>query len=59
MYKIHQPVMLSEVLENLNPQANGIYVDGTFGGGGHSRPILERLKSGKLILLNETEPHSN
>ncbi|KLL01560.1 MAG: 16S rRNA methyltransferase [Mycoplasmataceae bacterium RC_NB112A] len=41
--------MLSEVLENLNPQEDGIYVDGTFGAGGHSQSILERLKNGKLI----------
>ncbi|MCE8163616.1 MAG: 16S rRNA (cytosine(1402)-N(4))-methyltransferase RsmH [Candidatus Moeniiplasma glomeromycotorum] len=49
MNSIHQPVMISEVLEHLNPQANGLYVDGTFGAGGHSRVILERLKTGKLI----------
>lgn len=49
MNSIHQPVMLSEVLEHLNPQVNGIYVDGTFGAGGHSRVILEKLKTGKLI----------
>jgi 16S rRNA (cytosine1402-N4)-methyltransferase len=41
--------MLTEVLEHLNPRENGIYIDGTFGAGGHSRAILERLKRGKLI----------
>src|SRR5438045_1560371 len=49
MNKSHQPVMLKEVLEYLNPKENGIYVDGTFGTGGHSRAILEKLKTGKLI----------
>ncbi len=39
----HLPVMLSECLEGLNIQLNGIYVDLTFGGGGHSRAILEKL----------------
>jgi len=49
MNSIHQPVMLSEIMEHLNPRENGVYVDGTFGAGGHSRVILEKLKSGKLI----------
>jgi len=37
----HIPVMLSEVLENLAPHKNGIYIDGTFGRGGYSKAILE------------------
>ena len=37
----HRPVMLSEVLEVLNPRSGGIYVDGTFGAGGDSRALLD------------------
>ena len=39
----HIPVLLSESIEGLNLHANGVYVDATFGGGGHSREILSRL----------------
>ena len=37
---IHQPVMLNEVLESLQPQDNAVYIDGTFGRGGYSKAIL-------------------
>ena len=39
----HQPVMLEEVLEMWSTRADGFYVDGTFGRGGHSRALLGRL----------------
>ena len=42
-YTYHVPVMLSECMEGLALQPSGIYVDVTFGGGGHSREILNRL----------------
>lgn len=42
----HKPVMLSECLEGLALQPNGVYVDVTFGGGGHSRAIVDALGEG-------------
>lgn len=44
-YPYHIPVLLQESLEGMNIQPKGIYVDVTFGGGGHSREILSRLAS--------------
>ena len=37
----HRPVMLAEVMHALDPRDEGVYVDGTFGGGGYSRTLLE------------------
>ena len=49
----HVPVLLGPVLEGLNIKANGCYVDGTFGRGGHSGAILERLsENGRLIAID-------
>ena len=45
-YGYHRPVMLAECIEGLNIRPDGIYVDVTFGGGGHSRAILSRLGEG-------------
>ncbi|MEQ9164861.1 MAG: 16S rRNA (cytosine(1402)-N(4))-methyltransferase RsmH [Fulvivirga sp.] len=47
-YEYHQPVMLQECIEGLNIKSNGLYVDLTFGGGGHSKEILKHLESGHL-----------
>ncbi|MBQ8749170.1 MAG: 16S rRNA (cytosine(1402)-N(4))-methyltransferase RsmH [Clostridia bacterium] len=49
----HYPVMLSECIEGLNIKEDGIYVDGTLGGAGHSSEILKKLKSGKLIAIDK------
>ena len=52
----HEPIMLNECLENLNIKKDGIYVDGTLGGAGHSIKILERLdESGRLIGIDRDE----
>ena len=52
----HIPVMLEEVIEGLAIKPSGTYVDCTFGGGGHSKAILERLDSkGKLIAFDQDE----
>ena len=40
----HVPVMLAECLDGLNIKPDGVYVDLTFGGGGHSRRIMEKKK---------------
>ena len=45
----HSPVLLKECIEGLNINPDGIYIDVTFGGGGHSKEILKKLKSGKLF----------
>ena len=51
----HIPALLYESIEGLNIQPEGIYVDVTFGGGGHSAEILKRLKNGKLIAFDQDE----
>ena len=45
----HTPVLLKESVDGLDIKPEGIYVDVTFGGGGHSKEILRRLKTGRLI----------
>lgn len=52
----HIPVLLNEVIEGLHIDPDGVYVDCTFGGGGHSRAILQQLSSkGKLIAFDQDE----
>jgi 16S rRNA (cytosine1402-N4)-methyltransferase len=51
----HQPVMLTECVEALEINSQGIYVDATFGGGGHSMAILERIKEGRLIAFDQDD----
>ena len=50
---MHTPVLASEALDALAIQPAGTYLDGTFGRGGHSRAILERLgPTGRLVALD-------
>jgi len=52
----HTPVLLKEAVDGLKIVADGIYVDCTFGGGGHSKAILEKLgNNGKLIAFDQDE----
>lgn len=49
----HYSVLLNEAINGLNIKENGIYVDATLGGGGHSSKILEKLKSGHLYAFDQ------
>ena len=51
----HIPVLLNECISNLEIKADGIYVDGTLGRGGHSEKIAEKLQSGRLIAIDRDE----
>ena len=52
----HNPVLLKETVDGLNIKPDGIYVDVTFGGGGHSKEILRRLgPNGKLFAFDQDE----
>lgn len=51
----HNPVLLKECIEGLNINPEGVYVDVTFGGGGHSREILKQLTTGKLYAFDQDE----
>ena len=51
----HVPVLLNESISGLEIKANGDYVDVTFGGGGHSREIFSRLKTGRLFAFDQDE----
>ncbi|MBE6081913.1 MULTISPECIES: 16S rRNA (cytosine(1402)-N(4))-methyltransferase RsmH [Tissierellales] len=49
----HTPVLLNEVIKGLNIKKDGIYVDGTLGGAGHSLKIIEGLDNGKLVGIDQ------
>ena len=51
----HYSVLLGETIEQLNIKEDGVYVDGTLGGGGHSYEIAKRLTTGKLIGIDQDE----
>ena len=49
----HRPVLLQSSIDSLNIKPNGVYVDVTFGGGGHSKEILKYLDKGRLIAFDQ------
>ncbi len=51
----HEPVLLKECIEGLNVKPDGVYVDLTFGGGGHARAILKELNNGTLLAFDHDE----
>jgi len=52
----HVPVMLQECIEGLNIKPDGVYVDVTFGGGGHSREILKHLGADGVLIAFDQDP---
>ena len=53
-YEYHNPVLLKETVDGLNIKPDGVYVDVTFGGGGHSKEIMRRLgPNGKLFAFDQ------
>jgi S-adenosyl-methyltransferase MraW len=49
----HIPVLFEETIEGLNIRPNGVYIDGTMGGGGHSEAILKQLQEGTLLSIDQ------
>ena len=49
----HKPVLFDETIDSLNIQPDGLYIDGTAGGGGHSQAILDRLSTGRLLSIDQ------
>ena len=50
---VHIPVLFREAIDGLDIRPDGVYVDGTAGGGGHSAGILERLENGRLYSIDQ------
>ncbi|MDA0236930.1 MAG: 16S rRNA (cytosine(1402)-N(4))-methyltransferase RsmH [Proteobacteria bacterium] len=55
---LHVPVLLLEAIESLNIKPEGIYVDGTFGRGGHAKEILKKLKGDGLLVAIDKDPQA-
>jgi 16S rRNA (cytosine1402-N4)-methyltransferase len=53
---VHVPVLLREVLEALAPVESGVFVDGTLGGGGHTRALLQRVGSSGRVIAVDLDP---
>lgn len=49
----HKPVLFRETIEALNIRPDGLYIDGTMGGGGHSEAIVQRLETGRLLSIDQ------
>ena len=49
----HKPVLFRETIEALHIRPDGLYIDGTMGGGGHSEAILQRLTGGRLLSIDQ------
>jgi len=49
----HKPVLFRETIESLQIRPDGLYIDGTMGGGGHSEAILQKLSTGKLLSIDQ------
>jgi 16S rRNA (cytosine1402-N4)-methyltransferase len=54
----HRPVLLQASIDNLNIKPNGVYVDVTFGGGGHSKEILKKLDKGGRLIAFDQDPQA-
>ena len=60
MSEYHIPALLQQSIDGLNIDPDGIYIDATFGGGGHSRKIFESLHNGHLIVFDQdSDAHIN
>src|SRR5262249_34022195 len=55
-HQAHVPVMLEQSVAGLNVRPDGIYLDGTFGRGGHARAVLARLRGQGRLLLMDRDP---
>ncbi len=56
MDEFHKPVMISQSTSGLKIKKEGVYIDATFGGGGHSREILKKLdEKGKLVVFDQDQ----
>lgn len=58
MDELHRPVLLDEVLDALQIKQDGLYIDGTFGRGGHARAVLERLAGQGKLLAFDKDPEA-